>query len=262
LRGVPVLLDLPADRPRPPRPSYRAGQVPVHVPAATCAALRALAQAARTTLFAVALAGFQALLLRYVPGAGQVAVGCPVNGRVRAEFEGLVGFFAKSLPVVADVSDGRDPAFAEMVAGTRDAVLAAHAHQDVPFDEIVRLAAPPRDLGHNPVFQVWFDLVAAGPAGGEGLRLPGIAVAELDTGQVHTRFDLELHLAETAGGELSGRLQFAIDLFEPDMAHGFVRHYQNLLGAVARDPSTQISEIQILGAEEQRRIIDEWGTAR
>lgn len=262
LRGVPVLLDLPADRPRPAKPTHRAGQVAVHVPASSWDELRELASAHRTTVFAVALAGFQALLLRYTPGTGRVAVGCPVNGRARAEFEALIGFFVKSLPIVADVSDGRDPAFVELVTDAREALLAAHANQDVPFDEIVRLVAPPRDLGHNPVFQIWFDLVAARPDGRQGLDLPGVTVGELETDRVRARFDLELHLVESADGGLSGRLQFATDLYDRDTAARFVRHYQNLIAEVAANPSVRLSEISLLDTEEQKTIINEWGTAR
>ncbi len=262
LRGVSVAMDLPFDHPRRKQPSYRAGSVPILVPSGLARRLRALARQQRTTMFAVALAALQGLLFRYSPAAGTIVVGCPANGRARPEFEGLIGFFTRSLPLAAFRPDGIDPPFDAMVSQARDALLGAHAHQDVPFDEIVRLASPPRDLGHNPLFQVWFDLVTRSPAASGGLPLPGLAVTEFETSLIRTRFDLEFHLADESSGRLSGRLIFATDLFEPATAWAFARHYERFLSAVATEPGIGLSEIPILTADEQHTILDEWSAAR
>lgn len=262
LRGVAVAMDLPFDHQRRRQPSYRAGSVPIGVASDRARGLRGLARRQRTTMFTVAAAGLQGLLFRYSPAADTIVVGCPANGRVRAEFEGIIGFFTRSLPLAASRPHGSDPTFSAMVSQTRDALLAAHAHQDVPFDEIVRLAAPPRDLGHNPLFQVWFDLVTRSPTASQGLSLPGLVVADFDTAQIRTRFDLEFHLADEPSGGLSGRLIFATDLFEPATAEAFARHYERFLTAVAAEPDMRLSEIPILTADEQHTLLNEWSTAR
>lgn len=262
LRGVAVAMDLPLDHPRGKQPSYQAGSIPILVPSERARGLRALARAQRTTMFTVALAALQGLLLRYSPTADTTVVGCPANGRVRPEFEGLIGFFTRSLPLVATRPDGTDPRFSSIVSQARDALLAAHAHQDVSFDEIVRLASPPRDLGHNPLFQVWFDLVTRSPASVQGLSLPGLTVTEFDTARIRTRFDLEFHLIDEPSGELSGRLIFATGLFEPATARSLARHYESFLSAVATAPEMRLSQIPILTADEQHTILNEWSAAR
>lgn len=262
LRGVAVATDLPFDRPRPKQPSYRAGSVPILVPSDRARDLRELARRQRTTMFTVALAGLQGLLFRYSPAAETIVVGCPANGRTRAEFEGLIGFFTRSLPLVGFRPDGIDILFDTMASQARDALLAAHAHQDVPFDEIVRLASPPRDLGHNPLFQVWFDLVTRSPAVRPGLSLASLEVTEFDTSLIRTRFDLEFHLVDELSGGLSGQLIFATDLFEPATARAFARHYEGFLSAVAAEPGMRLSEIPILTADEQHTILNLWSAAR
>ncbi|MFD6156628.1 condensation domain-containing protein [Nocardia sp. NPDC060256] len=261
LMSAPVFLELPADRSRPAQPSYRAGEVAVSLPAEAVACLGRLARERGTTLFTVALAGFQGLLARYRGAEEPVVVGCGFNGRSRLEFEGVLGFFANSLPILVDLS--ANPPFTAMVDATREAMLEAHEHQDLPFEEIVVELAPPRDLSHNPVFQVWFDLTgsAGGAAAGPGLLLPGCQVEPFPTGCARTRFDLELHLVETAAGTLSGRLLYATDLFDSTTAQELVGHYQSLLTAVAHDPGLRLARIPILEPAELSRILDTWGAA-
>jgi hypothetical protein len=264
LRGVPVVIDLPTDRPRPARPTYRAGVVPVALAADRTRGLHALAARYRTTLLTVTLAAFQGLLLRYCPLAPAVVTGGPVNGRGRVEFEGLIGFFTRSLPVVGTRAAGGDPdpAFTALVEQARDAFLAAHAHQDLPLEQIVRLVAPPRDLACNPLFQVWFDLVVRGPAASAGLALPGLAVTEFDTDLARTRFDLELHLEQEQSGALGGRLLYAADLFDEATAAALARHYEHFLAAVAQRPGTALSAVPLTGDQERDTIVHEWGVAR
>lgn len=261
LRGAPVTVDLPSDRPRPKQPSYRACSVQVELAPERAAGLAALARQQRTTLFTVALAALQGLLFRYSPAADLVVIGCPVNGRARAEFEGLIGFFTRSLPIAAS-RPAADAPFRAMTAQARDSLLAAHAHQEAPFDEIVRLAMPPRDLGYNPLFQIWFDLVASSPAGHQGLSLPGLEVTEFDTELIRIRFDLEFHLAEQPTGALVVHLIFAADMFERATAETLARHYGNFLSAVARDPDIRLPEIPILAADEHDTIVNKWSVAR
>jgi hypothetical protein len=261
LRGVPAATELPFDRPRPKRASYRARSIPVGLPADRGRALREIAKSHRTTVFAVALAALQGLLFRYIPASDAVVVGCPVNGRNRPDFEGLIGFFAHSLPIIATRAECAEGTFSDMTAQARDTLLAAHDNQAIPFDDLVRMAAPPRDLGHNPLFQIWFDL-ATQPPGSQGLSLPGLTVAEFDTEQLRTRFDLEMHLIEKPSGELSGRLLAATDLFDYSTVQGFARHYENFLSAVAGKPDIRMRDIPILAADERDLIVNEWGTSR
>lgn len=261
LRTAPVLLDLPTDRPRPDTPSHVAGAAPVTVDAGTTARLRTLAAAHGTTLFTAALAGFQGLLARHCGLDTPVVVGCGFNGRGRIEFEGVLGFFANSLPILADLAP--NPPFTAMVDAAREAMLGAHENQDLPFDEIVRELAPPRDLRHNPIFQVWFDLASStGEDTGGGPRLPGCRVEPFHTGHQRTRFDLELHLTDTPSAGLGGRLLYATDLFDADTAAELVARYQRLLTEVATDPHQRLARIPMLDRAELSVILDSWGAAR
>ena len=138
LAGLPAL-ELPADFARPAVQGFRGASVPIELAAPARAALAALARREETTLFVVTLAAFQAALAAW-SGQRDFAVGAPVAGRSRGEFEPLIGFFVNTLVLRADLAG--DPEFAELVRRTRTGVQAALAHADAPFDRLVEELNP------------------------------------------------------------------------------------------------------------------------
>ncbi|HEV3075797.1 MAG TPA: amino acid adenylation domain-containing protein, partial [Thermoanaerobaculia bacterium] len=251
LAGLPPRLELPTDRPRPPLETAAGDTRPFSFPAGPASRLRELATAAGASTFMLLLAAFQALLGRYA-GQQDLAVGTPVAGRNRVEIEGLIGFFVNSLVLRADLRG--NPGFAELLARTREAALAAYSHQEVPFERLVEELEVERNLASQPLFQVMFVLQNA-PA--EELSLPGLQLTALPLSSRTAKLELTLSLAETAGG-LAGWLEYKTDLFDAATAERLLAHYAVLLDAVAADPETPLSELPLLTAAERHQATVEW----
>ena len=139
LAGAPAVLALPADRPWPAVQSFRGAGVPLRLRASVLGGFRRLAQRAGVTSFMLLLAGFQALLARWT-GQSDICVGAPVAGRAQVETEELIGFFANTLVLRADLAG--EPTMLELLARVRDGVLEAYAHQDLPFEKLVEPLGP------------------------------------------------------------------------------------------------------------------------
>ncbi|HEU0080068.1 MAG TPA: amino acid adenylation domain-containing protein, partial [Longimicrobiaceae bacterium] len=252
LAGIPPLLELPTDRPRPPVASDRGGGVAFALPAGTAAALRALARREGATLFAVLLAGFQVLLARY-SGSEDVPVGTAVAGRTRLETEGLIGFFVNTLVLRGDLSGG--PTGRALVEQARERVLEAHVHQDVPFERLVEELRVERTRAHSPLFQAMFTFDPG--AAGEGLRLGDVEVEVLGEQGAREKFDLTLGMGHD-GERLAGGLSYRTDLWEAATIERMAGHFAALLAGLAREPERRVAELPLLDEAERARVLEEW----
>lgn len=248
LGDVPRSLDLPTDHPRPAVQTFNGDVVPFTLPQPVGRRLRALAQEEHATMFMVLLAAFDVLLHRYT-GQPVLAVGTPVANRGAAELEALIGLFVNTLVIRADC--GGDPGFRTMVRRIRTHALEAYAHQDVPFEKLVDVLQPERDLARSPLFQVMFVLQNAReqrPSTG------AIAIEPVDAHSGTSKFDLTLFMAEQ-GEDCGGVLEYNTDLFERGTIERMAGHLVRLLDAVAADPDRSIGHLTIPGPLEQRALV-------
>ncbi len=247
--GAPAAIDLPLDRPRPARQSHRGAVIRFALDRERTEALRRLARECNASLFMVLLAGYAALLARYA-GQSCIVVGTPVANRDRPELEPLIGVLSNYIPLRVDLAG--DPDVAGLVARVRRVTLEAIAHQHVPFEKLVEAAAPERQLGVPPLFQVALVLqnLPATPAG-----LPGLAVRQVDIDRATAKLDLSV-LLEESDGVIRGELEYCTDLFEPATAERMARQLVQVLGrlpACARQP---VAALPLMEAEEARELLE------
>jgi amino acid adenylation domain-containing protein len=251
LGGTFPVLELPTDKPRPPRQSFRGAVRRFALSEELSAAIKSLSRQEGATLFMTLLAAFQSLLHRYT-NQTDILVGTGIANRNRAEIERLIGFFVNTL--VLRVDFGGRPTFRELLRRVRDLTLAAYSNQDLPFERVVEELQPARDLSRNPIFQVSFALQNA-PM--QELELPGLALRTQEFESLTTRFDLECHMWDVPGG-LQGFLFYSTDLFEEATIERLLAHYQKLLEAVVANPDARVSEIEFLTDDERRKLLVEW----
>ncbi|HEY2739578.1 MAG TPA: condensation domain-containing protein, partial [Thermoanaerobaculia bacterium] len=248
LAGATAVLDLPTDRPRPPVQSLRGSRVPVTLSAELSAALAETARAAGATLYMVLLAAWSALLAR-LSGQDDLVVGTAVANRDRPELERLIGFFVNTLALRADLSG--DPAFSILLERARQTVLDAFAHRDLPFEKLVEELHPARDRSRQPIFQVMLTFQNVPPG---AVEIPGLTLVPLEIDGETAKFDLTLSLS-VEDGRIQGSLEYAADLFDRATVERFLGHLGHLLTAVTAEPGMPLSELPLMGAEEERQLL-------
>ena len=89
------------------------------------------------------VAAFKTLLHRYT-GQDDLVVGTSAASHQRPEFKGLLGFFLNTLVLRTNLSN--NPTFRELLRQVREVIISALAHNDVPFEYIVKELHPERNL--------------------------------------------------------------------------------------------------------------------
>ncbi|MET0236256.1 MAG: non-ribosomal peptide synthase/polyketide synthase [Kibdelosporangium sp.] len=234
LAGVSPL-ELPTDRPRPAIRTSVGAMHEFSVPSELTTRLAGLARSADTTLFTALMTACKVLFARYA-GQEDIALGTVTAGRGRQELHQLVGFFVNTVVVRSSVDSSR--AFTELLASVRDTVLDAFAHDDVPFDRLVRAE---RDLSRNPLFDVMVLLQNADrplPA------FPGLRVSEVSLPRWASNFDLTVEFRERDGG-LEGVLEYNTDLFDEATIRRTAEHLLTLMEAIVATPDVPVGDLAL-----------------
>jgi hypothetical protein len=151
LDGIPDLLELPTDKARPARQSYRGAHYTHLLPSEISQAVADLSRQEGATVFMTLLAAFSILLSRY-SRQDDICVGSPIASRTHRQTEDLVGFFVNTLVLRTHLES--EQSFSGLLHAVRQTCLAAYAHQDIPFEMLVEQLQPSRNMSHAPLFQV------------------------------------------------------------------------------------------------------------
>jgi amino acid adenylation domain-containing protein len=253
LRGAPALLELPADRARPPMMSYRGRRQRWKLSRDLTEALRNTSRHEKTSLFTIFAAALDALLYRY-SGSDDILLGIPMSDRDQQELQSVVGFLLHTHVLRTRLSG--DMTFRDLLGRVQKGVLDLYMHRSAPFDQIVRNLRPERNLSYSSLFQVmlnWRDRDQQLPfIGLEGLAIDSL-MAEANT----SKFDLYFFVTD-CGDEIWLELEYNSDLFDEDRISRMLGHYETLLEAVAADPGAQIANMPIMAADELRQSIFDW----
>jgi amino acid adenylation domain-containing protein len=226
-------LSMPSDRPRPALMRYQGGERNFQLSRELAVAVAGFCGRESVTPFMFLMGVCQVVVARHSEQT-DFCIGTPIANRRLPEVEPLVGFFVNTLAIRADLSG--DPSMRDVVQRVRRRALAAYAHQDAPFEQVVDALGVQRDVSRTPIFQVMFVLQNA-PV--EGLRLgsAAISIEPIDTGSA--KFDLLLSIEAREDG-LRGSLQYSTDLFDDDFARRFIERYRRVLECAIAEPDRSV----------------------
>ena len=250
LENHPPILQLTTDFPRPAIQSFRGTTEEFFLSPEVSDSLKTLSRQAGTTLFMTLLAAFKILLYRYT-GQNDISVGSTVANRNRTEIENLIGLFVNNLVFRTQIKS--HISFRDFLSEVKEVALGAYAHQDLPFEYLVEILQPERNLSHNPLFQVMFILHNT-PS--QKVNLPGLTLKTLSWESQTSRFDLSLDMYETDSG-LRGVFEYNTDLFRESTIKRLIANFKILLDSIINNSEQHISKLNLLTYSEEKQLLIE-----
>ena len=245
LKGLSPL-PLNTDFPRPPQQSFRGAGLRFELAPGLVQGLRRLGAADGASLSMVLIAALKTLLHRHT-GSTDIAIGVPIANRHRLSTENLIGTFVNTL-VFRTRLDG-NPDFRTLLRRVRAVSLEAFAHQDMPFEVLVRELGARPEAGRPPLFNVMFNMVNT-PVG--DIRFRGLEWSRVSFDRQTTQFDLGVVVDTLYDSAFV--IEYATDLFLPETVQRMGEHLLRILNAVVDAPQCALSALPLLGEAEHQRL--------
>ncbi|MCD6571341.1 MAG: amino acid adenylation domain-containing protein [Deltaproteobacteria bacterium] len=251
LKGELPVLNLPIDHPRPKVQTQNGVTQRINIDLELRDRLRDLARGQNVTLFMLLLAAFKVLLYK-LTGQDDIIVGSPIAGRNHKEIEPLIGFFVNVLPMRSDFSG--NPKFTDFLQQVKQTALGAYANQDYPFDKLVEVLNPARDISRSPVFDVTFEVREASADPFASITLGKVSLKDITGDDRLVKFDMSVTGYEVSSG-ITMKFEYNADLFDYETIERMMRYYHNLIKEVVDNPDKALSEIDILSKEERDQLL-------
>jgi len=251
LAGAPQVLELPVDRQRPAFSRHRGRALEARLPVALTRALRGLARSADASLFMVVLTAFGWLLAR-LTGQRDMLLAVPVANRRWPELEGLVGCFMNVFVPRLTLQGGQGTG--ENLSRIRETTLAALRHGHLPLERLLEDLKPQRQDGHNPLFQVLFQVLNT-PSAPLSLGALRGTPQLVDNGT--SRVDLELTVVEEGEG-LTTLFEYDRALFDITTVQRWSLHLEALLEQMVVDPRQPLELLALASRAERHQVRAEW----
>jgi len=251
-RTPPPPLDLPADHPRPPLRSQRAGREDHVLEAELVAAIKKLGAQNGASLFVTLLASFSAFLHRLTRQT-DIVVGIPAAAQSLDGHERLVGHCVNMLPLRSFIDPGQP--LSALLRTMRSTMLDAYEHQRYTFGTLLKKLPLARDPSRLPLVSVVFNIDQAMDS--ERNSFPELEMEFITTPRRYENFELFINAAQV-GGRLRLECQYNCDLFTAPTIRRWLAEFETFLREVIGNPGRALAELDVLASGE-RETLDNFG---
>ncbi|MCK8524439.1 condensation domain-containing protein, partial [Aquimarina sp. D1M17] len=242
------VLDLPTDHVRSMHRSHAGAVHSFSFSTSDSDKLRSLASSSGVTMYTLFLAMYN-ILLSKLSNQSDIVVGTPTAGRHHADLEDVVGMFVNTLALRNEVAG--ELKISDFLSAIQDSTLSAFDHQLYQYEELVDALDLPRDVGRNPLFDVFYsyhqDLDSTVFEGSDLMLEP------YDVSHTISKFDLSLNVLDSDQIGLS--FVYCKDVFEPSTIARFSDYLLAIVDDVLSDQDQYLKDIDILSSAERDRLL-------
>ena len=239
LSGEIPVFDLLGDNTRPSARAFAGGTVSQKISTKHYTALRELCHQHNCTLFMGLVALLNAFLYRYT-GSEDIVIGTPVAGREHADLGDQIGPYMNTIALRTRFSGNEG--FTAILNRVKQVVLAAHANQSYPFDELIETLGISYDGSRNPLFDIMvvYQHSFTGKVP-EGIRTGGLTIQEFGYRPASGKLDL-LFQFEASNSEFWLHLDYDRNLFAPETIARMARQLDQFAAALCEQPEQPVAQ--------------------
>lgn len=249
LTGAPFVHQLPIEQPRAIQQQLQGQCFNQHLSAATTKAIHQQCATHGVTLYMWLHTTFSLLMMR-LSEATDILVGSPVAGREQPQIANLIGFFVNTL-VIRTRSEGQQN-FTQLLMQQKQVILDAFKHQQVPFEQLVEVLQPERNLAHHPLFQILFALQNNETS---DFSLPGLHIEMQPHAAPKMKFDLEVNAIEQGDG-IELQWNFSETLFNASSITEYAAAFEVLIDAILSDPLMKLQLLPVVSATKENVLLN------
>ncbi|MGB3467023.1 MAG: amino acid adenylation domain-containing protein, partial [Cyclobacteriaceae bacterium] len=243
-------LAMPTDYPRPRQISGKGKHITTSFSTEVSSKLEAYCKEEGITKFSALLTGVYALLNAYTRQE-DICIGMPVANRTDEKLEGLIGFFVNTL--INRVQIDADGSLSKLGHSVNAELINSQNYQDVPFEKIVEVVKPKRDMSRTPIFQAMASYISTGTKAQQNAEEP--KEDGFDMGYDISKFELNFVFTDR-GGKIYTSLEYNTDLFKAETASKLMDALELYLEALVNAPDTKLSEVDLLSDAEKVTVLE------
>ena len=257
LSGDLPVVNLPSDKARPNKITYQGAVLSVNLGPRAGRQLKKLAEEHNTTLFILLISIFN-ILVSKLTGQKDIIIGTLAANRGHQDLENVMGILHNNIAIRSDLSG--EMGFREWLQTAHKDILEDLSNNEYSFDHLITKLKVPRDIGLSPVFSIVFQVLRR-----KRFTIPAlnnIKIFDRSIKRTTTEFDLHCTVIEAAGGDIRINFNYATDIFTEDNVKGYLRYFRELIKNVLKDPDKKIADLEILPAEDKRKLISGYNNTK
>ena len=249
LKDCSPKLNFPYDHQRKEIPTGFGEKEYIKITPEQTAFLRKLSKKENTTLFPTLLSSLAILLQKY-SGENDICLGTAITNRPQTKLEKIFGMFINTTVIRLKIEESAR--FRSLLKSTRDAVIDAISHKDLPFEKLVEVAKTERTLNVNPIFQVsmvWLNELTI------PMDLDGVKGERVTLDKGISPFDITFYLWDN-GDYIEGEIEYNIDILERDTIIHLKNNFLKLLESIIENPDQSISDFDIISDNDKKLLAE------
>lgn len=242
-----AILQLPTDYKRPARQTNHGDIVYHTIGKEVKESLGDICKARQSTMFMVLFSAWN-ILLSKITNEYDINIGVPVAGRERSETEQILGMFINM--VVLRTSYSSSISYYELLEAVKKDSIESMERQDIPFERLVELLNPARNLMYTPIFQIMFNMLSVKSP---EFKLHDVTATDRVQSEVDAKYDITLYAKEETDG-IELQLVYNTDIFSKEHMKQLLNQYEYLLAQIAKKPEGKVKDFTLFKEEQWNQM--------